>query len=203
MLAALRENAMARPTFPLLHSDERFDFGPTPHTIRDNAVSTFIPYADVPALPDFSDNKPGVLEELQRINAFYRRHPWPTEYSTTNHRLHVGDARDLSWIPDESVHLIVTSPPYWTLKEYKRHKAQLGALEDYENFLDQLDKCWRECERVLVPGGRICCVVGDVCIPRKKIGRHHLMPLHADIMVRSRKTGLDCRPPLFGVKIAT
>jgi hypothetical protein len=79
---------VARSKYPLLHSNEDFDFSPTPHTIRGNAVSTSIPYVDVPALPDFSDNKPGVLEELHKINAFYRRHPWPQEFSTTTHRLH-------------------------------------------------------------------------------------------------------------------
>ncbi len=64
-----------------------------------------------------------------------------------------------------------------------------------------LDKVWRECLRLLVPGGRICCVVGDVCLPRKKSGRHYVMPLHADIQVRSRKIGLDCLTPILWHKI--
>jgi DNA modification methylase len=97
---------------------------------------------------------------------------------------------------------VVTSPPYWTLKEYSPHDEQLGAIEDYEKFLNELDKVWAECARVLVPGGRICCVVGDVCIPRKKAGRHHVIPLHADIMVRSRKLGLDSLTPILWFKIA-
>lgn len=190
------------PIFQFCTAQNHFDFHPAPHTMRADAVSTSIPYAEVPALPDFSDNKPGVIEELQRVNEFYRRHPWPAEFSTTTHRLHAGDARDLSWIPDESVHLIVTSPPYWTLKEYRKHKAQLGAVENYEQFLVELDKCWRECARVLAPGGRICCVVGDVCLPRKANGRHHIMPLHADIMARARSLGLDCLTPILWFKIA-
>jgi site-specific DNA-methyltransferase (adenine-specific) len=115
----------------------------------------------------------------------------------------LGDSRDLSWIPDESVHLVVTSPPYWTLKEYAEgNDSQLGDIEDYESFLDELDKVWRECTRVLVPGGRICCVVGDVCVPRKRAGRHFVMPLHSDIQVRSRKLGLDCLTPILWQKIA-
>lgn len=196
------EEENSAPIFQFCTAQNRFDFHPSPLTMRRDAVSTSIPYAEVPALPDFSDNKPGVIVELQRINEFYRQHPWPKEFSATTHRLHAGDARDLSWIPDESVHLIVTSPPYWTLKEYRKHKAQLGAVEDYEQFLAELDKCWRECARVLAPGGRICCVVGDVCLPRKVNGRHHIMPLHADIMVRARSLGLDCLTPILWFKIA-
>ena len=56
--------------------------------------------------------------------------------------------------------------------------------------------------RVLVEGGRICCVVGDVCIPRKRDGRHRVMPLHADIQVRSRRLGLDSLTPIIWHKIA-
>jgi site-specific DNA-methyltransferase (adenine-specific) len=114
----------------------------------------------------------------------------------------LGDARDLKWIADESVHLVVTSPPYWTLKEYEPSERQMGAIDDYEEFLEELDKVWRECVRVLVPGGRICCVVGDVCLPRKKTGRHYVVPLHADIQVRSRRLGLDCLTPILWHKIA-
>jgi site-specific DNA-methyltransferase (adenine-specific) len=78
----------------------------------------------------------------------------------------------------------------------------MGDIEDYENFLDELDKCWAECARVLVGGGRICCVVGDVCVPRKRGGRHYVMPLHADIQVRARKLGLDVLTPIIWQKIA-
>ena len=99
-------------------------------------------------------------------------------------------------------HLVVTSPPYWTLKTYEANQAQLGAVEDYERFLDELDKIWVGCERALIPGGRICCVVGDVCISRRKGGRHYVMPLHADIQVRSRRLGLDCLTPVLWQKIA-
>lgn len=166
-------------------------------------MSTVITALDpIPHLTEFADNKRGVIAELQSVNTYYRTHTWPKEFRTTAHRLHLGDARDLSWILNESVHLIVTSPPYWILKKYKPHAAQLGALEDYDEFLAELDKCWRECERVLVPGGRVCCVVGDVCIPRRKVGRHYLVPLHADIMVRARKVGLDCLTPILWFKIA-
>jgi site-specific DNA-methyltransferase (adenine-specific) len=148
------------------------------------------------------DNEPGSVAKLQQVSDFFKTSRWPAEYAKTTHRLHPGDARDLSWIPDKSVHLVVTSPPYWTLKEYLPNKRQMGAIEDYEQFLAELDKVWEECERVLVPGGRVCCVVGDVCIPRKRGGRHHVMPLHADIMTRARKFGLDCLTPILWSKIA-
>jgi modification methylase len=150
----------------------------------------------------YNDNEPGTIEKLQELNDFYRRHPWPNEHSVTTHNLHCKDARDLSGLPNESVHLIVTSPPYWTLKDYPPNKRQLGAVQDYEKFLDELDKVWAECMRVLVPGGRICCVVGDVCLPRKRAGRHHVMPLHADITVRIRRLGLDSLTPILWFKIA-
>ena len=107
-----------------------------------------------------------------------------------------------SWIPSESVHLIITSPQYWTLKKYEDRDGQLGDVAEYEAFLDELDKVWSECLRVLVSGGRICCVVGDVCIPRRRDGRHRIMPLHSDIQVRARRIGLDCLTPILWHKIA-
>ena len=154
--------------------------------------------ADLPV----NDNTSASLQRYREINALLRTVPWPGPYDLTEHKLHLGDARDLSWVPDESVHLIVTSPPYWTLKEYRQHPGQLGHVEDYEEFLTELDKVWQGCSRVLAPGGRICCVVGDICLPRKKAGRHHVIPLHADIQVRARRFGLDCLSPIYWNKIA-
>ena len=148
------------------------------------------------------DNEPGSVARLQQVADFFKTSRWPAEYAKTTHALHPGDARNLSWLPDKSVHLVVTSPPYWTLKEYTPHVRQMGAIQDYEEFLSELDKVWAECARVLVPGGRICCVVGDVCIPRKTGGRHRVMPLHADILTRTRRLGLDCLTPILWSKIS-
>jgi len=153
------------------------------------------------ALPA-EDNTPEGMKALLAANEYFREHAWPTPFNQTTHRVHRGDARNLCWIPDESVHLIVTSPPYWTLKEYPAHDSQLGQIADYHRFLDELDKVWRECARVLVGGGRICCVVGDVCIPRRFDGRHRVLPLHSDIQVRTQALGLDCLTPIFWHKIA-
>jgi DNA modification methylase len=156
----------------------------------------------VPNAVPFADNVSGAIDELRALNNHYRNNPWPMPYDSTNHRLHLGDARDLSWLADESVHLIVTSPPYFTLKRYEPNENQLAEIADYERFLDELDKVWRECFRVLVPGGRVCCVVGDVCISRRSAGRHYILPLHADLQVRTRKMGLDCLTPILWFKIA-
>lgn len=159
--------------------------------------------ADPLSLLVSDDNTTEGLQALMAANAEYRTRPWPPPFDSTTHTLRSGDARDLSWAPDESVHLVVTSPPYWILKQYKEDReGQLGDMADYEQFLDELDKVWRECARVLVGGGRICCVVGDVCISRKQGGRHHVVPLHADIQVRARQNGLDCLTPILWHKIA-
>jgi modification methylase len=120
----------------------------------------------------------------------------------TNHKLILGDARAFPYIPDESVHLILTSPPYWTLKRYNEHDSQLGHISDYEQFLTELGKVWKESFRVLSPGGRLICVVGDVCLSRRKNGRHVVMPLHADIDVICRKIGFDNLNPIIWHKIS-
>src|ERR1043165_119933 len=149
-----------------------------------------------------SDNTSQALSIYRAANERFRQIPWPSPFDKTQHSYSVGDARDLSAIPDESVHLVVTSPPYWTLKKYAGSDGQLGDLEDYEEFLAQLDKVWAECARVLIPGGRICCVVGDVCVPRKRLGRHLVIPLHADIQVRTRSLQLDVLTPIMWHKVA-
>ena len=121
----------------------------------------------------------------------------------TTHRVVQGDARDLTFLEDESIHVVVTSPPYWTLKKYKNHIDQLGSIENYEIFLRELDKVWAHCHRVLVPGGRLICVVGDVCLSRRKNdGRHTVVPLHASIQDHCREIGYDNLAPIIWHKIA-
>jgi DNA modification methylase len=120
----------------------------------------------------------------------------------TAHDLFIGDARELS-LPPGSVHLVLTSPPYWTLKEYRETAGQLGHLADYERFLNELDKVWKACFDALAPGGRLICVVGDVCLSRRKNdGRHTVVPLHASIQEHCRAIGYDNLAPIIWHKIA-
>lgn len=154
----------ARPKRPRVRYEE--------HEVRAERTRETMQACDAVAavlndLPD-ADNEPGAVEKMLRANGILRNLPWPPPFDSTHHRLHLGDARDMSWIEDGSVHLVVTSPPYWTLKRYETHEAQLGEIADYELFLDELDRVWRECRRVLAPGGRLCIVMGNVCVPRKK-----------------------------------
>jgi|LSQX01.1.fsa_nt_gb DNA modification methylase len=121
---------------------------------------------------------------------------------STTHQFTLRDARDMSFVPDASVHLIVTSPPYWTLKEYRDSAGQLGHIADYEQFLVQLEQVWEECLRVLVAGGRLIIVVGDVCLSRRKHGRHRVVPLHASIQEDCRRLGFDNLAPIFWHKIS-
>ena len=120
----------------------------------------------------------------------------------TVHRLINGDARELAWLDDSSIHLVVTSPPYWNLKRYNENPDQLGHIQEYEEFLFELEKVWRHVYRVLVPGGRLVCVVGDVCVARRDFGRHLVFPLHADICVICRRIGFDNLNPIVWHKIA-
>ena len=121
----------------------------------------------------------------------------------TSHDLYLDDARRMPFLEQESVHLVVTSPPYWTLKEYRKTKGQLGWISDYQAFLKELDKVWHHCYGALVPGGRLICVVGDVCLSRRKNqGRHMVVPLHASIQEHCREIGFDNLAPIIWHKIA-
>lgn len=121
----------------------------------------------------------------------------------TLHRSVRGDARELVGVDSNSVQLVLTSPPYWTLKRYRDSNGQMGHFEDYEYFLSELDKVWQRCFDVLVPGGRLICVVGDVCLSRRKNnGRHTVVPLHASIQEHCRAIGYDNLAPIIWNKIA-
>jgi modification methylase len=121
----------------------------------------------------------------------------------TRHSLHLADARETGLLPQNSVHLVLTSPPYWTLKEYHQTEGQMGYIADYDRFLEELDKVWRECYEALVPGGRLICVVGDVCLSRRKNGGvHSVVPLHASIQEHCRAIGYTNLAPIIWHKIA-
>lgn len=121
----------------------------------------------------------------------------------TIHDLYNADARQLTALSENSVHLVVTSPPYWTLKRYRDSSGQLGHVADYEEFVGELSHVWQECHRVLVPGGRLVCVVGDVCLSRRKNnGEHTVVPLHASIQDSCRRIGFKNLAPIIWHKIA-
>ncbi len=125
------------------------------------------------------------------------------EQLPTRHDLYRADSRTIDFLAPESVHLVVTSPPYWTLKDYNVGEGQMGYIDDYDLFLDELDRVWKACFDALVPGGRLICVVGDVCLSRRKNkGEHLVMPLHASIQERCRKLGYNNLAPIIWHKIA-
>jgi DNA modification methylase len=149
------------------------------------------------------DDPQTALPRIAKDAALIRKIEQTLPLIPTRHDLFNADSRRLDFIADNSVHLVLTSPPYWTLKEYREHPDQLGEIEDYELFLDELDKVWRHCHRVLVPGGRLICVVGDVCLSRRKNGGEHtVLPLHASIQERCRALGYANLAPIIWHKIA-
>jgi len=163
--------------------------------------------------PDFADWLPASLRDLAddqkaipriaKDAALMREIEAVLPAIPTTHDLWRGDARVLDFIPDNSVHLVLTSPPYWTLKRYNPSDAQMGDIEDYEGFLAELDRVWAHCLRVLVPGGRLICVVGDVCLSRRKNGGEHtVVPLHASIQEHCRGLGFSNLAPIIWNKIA-
>jgi DNA modification methylase len=122
----------------------------------------------------------------------------------SHHELHLGDARDLSIVDDESVELVVTSPPYFDIKDYENGTGgedQLGDIEDYEQFNEEIDKVWKQCYEKLVPGGRMCIVVGDILRSRSDYDRHRVLPLHATIQEHCTNVGFDNLAPIIWYKI--
>ena len=119
----------------------------------------------------------------------------------THHCGILGDSRTLPEIDSDSVHLVVTSPPYWNLKPYERGERQLGLIDDFDEFVSELDRVWDQCMRVLVPGGRLVIVTGDVLLPRRRLGRHVVFPLHAAIQEHTRMIGFDNLAPIIWHKI--
>jgi DNA modification methylase len=121
----------------------------------------------------------------------------------TQHYLVHGDGREMNLVASEGVHLVLTSPPYWTLKRYDDVDGQLGHVIEYDEFLGELARVWKRSFDLLVPGGRLICVVGDVCLSRKQNdGRHTVISLHASIQEQCRKIGFDNLAPIIWHKIA-
>lgn len=161
-------------------------------------LSTFVP-GELKDLGDPQTAIPRLAKDDRSVRIIERA----VQTIPTKHRLYLGDAREMPDLQPESVHLVLTSPPYWTLKEYRDSEAQLGHIEDYDQFLQELDKVWKHCFKALVPGGRLICVIGDVCLSRRENGgRHTVVPLHASIQERCRKLGFDNLAPIIWHKIS-
>lgn len=122
----------------------------------------------------------------------------------SHHELYQNDSRDLSMLDDESVDLVVTSPPYHDIKDYGEdvgEDGQLGDVEGYEQFNEILDDVWKECYDKIKPGGRMCVIVGDVLRSRSDYGRHRVLPLHATIQEHCTEIGFDNLAPIIWYKI--
>jgi site-specific DNA-methyltransferase (adenine-specific) len=147
-------------------------------------------------------SEPNVAEKLRAKSVAFAARP---DILNSHHRLFLGDAREMTQLSvPGSVQLVVTSPPYWTLKKYDGAAGplQLGHLDDYREFRRELGRVWERCFELLVAGGRLVVVVGDVCLSRKKAGRHFVVPIHADIIRQCIKIGFDYLTPILWYKIA-
>lgn len=109
---------------------------------------------------------------------------------STKHILINGDCRKMSQIQNESVHLIVTSPPYWQLKDYGT-KKQIGFNDSYEEYINNLNLVWKECHRILMPGCRLCINIGDQFARSAYYGRYKVVPIHSEIIRFCETIGFD------------
>lgn len=184
---------------PVRHIRTSLDLGqpdPLEHALAQQGLiparaSELLAHDEQRAIPAIAKD-PGLTRQLART---VRTLP-------STHTVLLGDSRCMEHVPDQSVHLVLTSPPYWTLKQYIGSTGQLGDIEEYETFLRELDRVWEHVYRVLVPGGRLVIVVGDVCVSRKKFGRHVVFPLHASIQEHCRAIGFDNLAPIIWYKIS-
>ena len=108
----------------------------------------------------------------------------------TIHTLINGDSRNLSLMPDKSVHLIITSPPYWQLKDYG-NDGQIGFHDSYESYINNLNMVWAECNRVLHDGCRLCINIGDQFARSVYYGRYKVIPIRTEIIRFCEALGMD------------
>ena len=93
-------------------------------------------------------------------------------------------------LPDKSIHLIVTSPPYWQLKDYGSEN-QIGFNDSYEKYINNLNLVWKECYRVLHDGCRLCINIGDQFARSVYYGRYKVIPIHSEIIRFCETIGFD------------
>ncbi len=121
---------------------------------------------------------------------------------TTDHKIVIGDSRSMREITDESVDLIITSPPYWQLKDYGS-EDQIGFNHSYEDYINNLNLVWRECFRVLKPGCRLCINIGDQFARSVYYGRYKIIPIRTEIIKFCEIMGLDYMGAIIWQKATT
>ncbi len=109
---------------------------------------------------------------------------------TTKHKIIIGDSRKMGEVPDQSVHLIITSPPYWQLKDYGAEN-QIGFNDSYESYINNLNLVWNECYRVLYDGCRLCINIGDQFARSVYYGRYKIIPIRTEIIKFCETIGFD------------
>lgn len=120
----------------------------------------------------------------------------------TNHKIIIGDSRRMPEVGNETVHLVVTSPPYWQLKDYA-HRNQIGFDDSYEDYINNLNLVWKECYRVLHPGCRLCVNIGDQFTRSVYYGRYKVIPIRTEIIKFCETIGFDYMGAIIWQKVTT
>ncbi len=120
----------------------------------------------------------------------------------THHKIIIGDSRRITELPDESVHLVITSPPYWQLKDYG-NENQIGFHDTYESYINNLNLVWKECYRVLQNGCRLCVNIGDQFARSVYYGRYKVIPIRTEITKFCETIGMDYMGAIIWQKVTT
>jgi len=120
----------------------------------------------------------------------------------TKHMVVFGDARSMTHVENKSVHLVVTSPPYWQLKDYGS-KEQIGFDDSYEEYINNLNLVWTECQRVLHDGCRLCINIGDQFARSVYYGRYKVIPIRTEITRFCENIGFDYMGSIIWQKVTT
>ena len=120
----------------------------------------------------------------------------------TEHKIILGDSRSLNQIEDRSVQLIITSPPYWQLKDYGSDD-QIGFNDSYEEYINNLNLVWQECYRVLSDGCRLCINIGDQFARSVYYGRYKVIPIRTEIIRFCETLGMDYMGAIIWQKTTT
>lgn len=124
------------------------------------------------------------------------------ELGDTTHHLVIGDSRRMAAVDDAAIDFVVTSPPYWSIKDYG-HEAQIGHEQSYLEYLDDLQQVMGECLRVLRPGCRMAINIGDQYLRASEHGRYRVQPIAADLTLRGQQLGFDFMGSIIWRKIST